>query len=105
MKANKLAVELSVDIKPNPAAKIAPVALENETSIENVMKMFSSARAGGFALEDQLDEIAKLKGPIPAADVQKYQTFANKLGAIGHFAESFPPAVNIGKKNILCIII
>src|SRR4029077_18415863 len=46
----KLAATLSPDIKPDPAANTAPVALDEHLDLESVMRMFSSDKVGGFGM-------------------------------------------------------
>src|SRR5437868_8308750 len=51
----KLAATLSADIKPDPAAKTAPVPLAKQLDLETVMRMFSGDKVGGFGMEKALE--------------------------------------------------
>jgi hypothetical protein len=96
--AKKLAAGLAVNIKPDPAANTAPVALEKHLDLESVMRMFSNAQVGGFAIEKSLEDLIDMK-TFDAGQHAKTALLAEKVSMIGKLAQSYAPAVDKGSKT------
>jgi hypothetical protein len=97
--AKKLADALSPDIKAEGVVNVDFVPLNKSLEFEAVMRAFSSERVGGFGLENQLEELVELKGPVDAEKAEKIQTLALKVAQIAHLAHAYVPEKDDGKKT------
>jgi hypothetical protein len=96
--AKKLAATLVPDIKPNPAAKTAPIALEKQLDLETLMRMFSSDKVGGFGVEKALEDLVDAKG-LDAGQLEKTALLGQKLSLIARLAHAYAPQSDSGSKT------
>jgi hypothetical protein len=94
----KLAATLAADIKPDPAAKTAPVDLAKELDLETVMRMFSGDKVGGFGIEKSLEDLVDAKG-LDAGQLEKTALLAEKVSMIGKLALGYGPDSDKGAKT------
>ena len=98
--AKKLAGNLSLKIAADPKAKLESPALIKIEEFENIMSQFSSARLGGFGMEDMLDELGMLKDNPNDAEAIKIYTYARKVSMIATLTQTHTPAMLGGAKTI-----
>jgi hypothetical protein len=94
----KLRAGLAANIKPDPAANTAPVALEKHLDLETVMRMFSNAQVGGFSLEKALEDLIEMK-TFDAAQLEKTALLSEKVAMMAKLAQGYAPAVDKGSKT------
>jgi hypothetical protein len=94
----KLAAMLGPNIKPDPAAKTAPVALEKQLDLESVMRMFSGEKVGGFGMEKALEDLIDAKG-LDAGQLEKSALLGQKISMIAKVAQAYGPESDQGKKT------
>ena len=94
----KLAATLSPDIKPDPAANTAPVALKEHLDLESVMRMFSSDKVGGFGMEKALEDLVDAKG-LDAAPTRQDISSGPKVSLIARLAHAYAPKSDSGSKT------
>lgn len=87
--AKKLAAMLTPDLKADPAAKVAPVPLNKHLDLELLMRVFSSERIGGFAIEKELEDLSESKDALTPAQLAKLGTMADKIAVVGRLTRSF----------------
>lgn len=94
--AKKLAAALKAGKGGN---KIAGMELHKHLDLESVMKMFSTERAGGFALEQTIDDLIGINGPLNTADKAKAQILTNKIASIAFLTQHYAPEKDDGAKS------
>lgn len=89
--ARKHAAELSAKPKAEPGVKTDRTSLQPHLELEFIMRMFSSERLGGFAMEKELEDLVEVKGSLPADRQQKTIDLAYKWAMIATLAQAHPP--------------
>jgi hypothetical protein len=93
--AKKAAADLSAEPKANASAKTGAVPLQKSLDFDVLMRIFSSERIGGFALENELEELPNIKGWTPE-QLDKLTAFAYKLAVVGEVAHAYVPEKDEG---------
>lgn len=97
--AKKLAADLSMNMKGDPALKAGVVAFDKHSDLLTIMKQFSAERFGGFALEKAIEDLVESKGPADDKEAARIALMALKVGMIGKVAHHFGPESDQGKKT------
>ena len=88
---------LSPSVAPDPGSKPGGVyAPDKIVGLDMVMRMFSSERVGGFALEKAIEDLVESKGPLEAEARENVEVVANKVAMMGVLAQAFPPEKDEG---------
>ncbi len=96
--AKKIASTLTMDIKPNSAAQISPVALEKQLDLETLMGMFNSDKVGGFGMEKALEDLVDAK-KLDAAQFEQTALLGQKVALIAKVTRESSPKKELDAKN------
>jgi len=96
--AKKLAATLSPNIKPDPAANTAPVALDTQIDLDTLMGMFSNDQKGGYGMEKALEDLVDAKS-LDAGQFEKTELLGQKVGMIARVAQAYAPKSDQGNKT------
>jgi hypothetical protein len=97
--AAALAMALTPTPKADAGAKTDLVPLDKQLEFENVMRMFSSERVGGYGLEKFLEEMTEHKDAFTAEHHEKLTVLGFKMAMIAHAANAYADEKNEGGKK------
>jgi hypothetical protein len=96
--AKKLAEVVKPTGKPDPAAKVGPVAVHEEFELDTLMQVFKPERGGGLEWEKKLQMLRDKRSAYTPADYQTLVPLMYRIAAVAQPTEVFAPAP-MGKKT------